>query len=210
MALSDCYMLRDVQTSQNEEILNVYFYQDLLLASTAENVVTAFIAGVLPKVRPIQTTVLHHVKVDAVNLADPANFYEEIIDLAGTNTGDPLPAHSAVNFSLRINSRALRPGSKRYCSIPEGAVDGNDINNSTYLALLETLRVQQSAILLSGVVATFQPIVIKRVPYTPTGSPMGHIAYRLPTTDAEFVFGNVVDALTSRRISHQVSRGNGR
>lgn len=210
MALSDCYMLRDVQRYEGEEILNVYFFQDLLLASIAQNVVEAFETGFLPKVTGIQTSNVTHVLLDAVNLADPSNFYEKVISAAGTTTSDPLPAFNAVNYSLRINSRALRPGSKRYCGIAEEYTTKNLITNSGYIALLETLRGQQSDILLSGVLETFQPIVVKRVKYNPDPEQPDKFAYRLPETDEEFVFGNVIDAFLNLNVSHQVSRGNGK
>lgn len=210
MALSDCYVLRDFQTYENEQLMNVYFYQDLLLASTAENVVDSYEADMLPKVAAIQTSNLVHVKIDAVNMADPSNFFEHVIATAGTTTSDPLPSHDAINFTLRLNSRALRPGSKRYSGVAEEYTTKNFVTNSGYIALLETLRIQQHTILLSGVLETFQPIVVKRVAYHPEGTPEGHIAYRLPETDEEFVFGNVIDALVNLKVSHQVSRGNGR
>lgn len=210
MALSDCYMLRDFQTYENETILNVYFFQDLLLASIAQNVVEAFELGFLPKVQAIQTSNLVHVKLDAVNMADPSNFYEKVISAAGTTTSDPLPAFNAINYSLRLNSRALRPGSKRYCGIAEEYTVKNRVTNAGYIALLEALRVQQSDILLSGVLETFQPIVVKRVPYTVGSGDDAHTAYRLPENDGEFVFGNIVDSLLNLNVSHQVSRGNGR
>ena len=210
MALSDCYMLRDVQTCLGEQVLNVFFYQDLLLASTAQNVVESYIADVLPLVLPLQVDAVTHVKIDAVNLADAGNFYESIITTVGGSAGDGLPAHSALGFSLRLNSRLLRPGSKRICGVPEGAqVDGAIIPGS-YLDAMEDYRLQMSAILLSGVVATFQPVVVKRVPYEVPDSAPPRTAYRLPESDGEFVFGNVVGCLTSTHITHQVSRGNGR
>jgi len=203
-------MLRDFQKFDEETILNVYFYQDLLLASTAENLVDAWIAGFLPKVVAMQTNAVTHVLVDAVNLADPANFFETQIATAGANTDASMPAHDAVNYSLRLNSRALRPGSKRYCGIAEAFTTDNFITQVSYLALLETLRIQQSDILLSGAIQTFQPIVVKRVRYNPDPLRPDHFAYRLPETEGEFVFGDIINALLNTRISHQVSRNNGR
>lgn len=206
MALSDCYMVRDIQDFFGEQMLNVYFYQDLLLASTAENVVDSFVADVLPKVLDIQNGSIKHVLVDAVNLGDPGNFYEEIHDDVGTYSGDMLPPFNAINYSLRLNSRLLRPGSKRYAGVNESVQINGLLTDATYLTKVEALRVQQSAILLSGVLSTFQPIVVKRVKYNPDPLDETHFAYRLPQTDEEFVFGNVIDALTTTHVSHQVSR----
>jgi len=203
-------MLRDIQEFNNELILNVYFYQDLLLASTAQNVVESWIADVLPKVETLQVDTLTHKLVDAVNLADPSNFYEIDVDETGGSTADGLPPHSAVGYGLRLNSRALRPGSKRYAGIPETSQVDGFLTDETYLGYVETVRIQQSAILLSGVLQTFQPIVVKRVRYAVPGTDPVRYAYRLPEDDGEFVFGNVITALTNLRVSHQVSRGNGR
>jgi hypothetical protein len=203
-------MLRDIQEYHGEQVLNVFFYQDLLLASTAQNVVESYQADVLPKMTGLQSLNMSHVLLDCVNLADSGNFYDLAIDEAGGDSGDMLPAHSALNFGLRLDSRALRPGSKRICGIPEPAQVDGEITLESYLTNMETFRVQMYTILLSGVLSTFQPIVVKRVPYPVPGSDPERTAYRLPETDEEFVFGNVVQCLTSPHISHQVSRGNGR
>jgi hypothetical protein len=210
VALSDCYMLKDFQTLDNETILNVYFYQDLLLASIAQNVAESWIADVLPKVIAMQSNTLTHERVEVVNLDDPSNFYEVATGDTGVGTTAALPSHDAINYSLRLNSRALRPGSKRYAGLSEDATVGNFFTAAPFLVAAETLRVQQYTILLSGILETFQPIVVKRVKYNPDPGDLTHFAYRLPENDAEFVFGNVVNALTNTRVSHQVSRNNGR
>jgi hypothetical protein len=203
-------MLRDFQSYDTEVLLNVYFFQDLLLASTAENLCDAWIAGFLPKVIACQTATVVHDKVDCVNLADPGNFFETPTGDAGEFAGASMPAHDAVNFSLRLNTRAIRPGSKRYAGVPEPSTDRNFINDAGYIAALEDLRIQQSAVLLSGVVATFQPVVVKRVKYNPDPGDLTKFAYRLPETEPEFLSGDIVGALVNLRVSHQVSRNNGR
>lgn len=210
MALSDCYMLRDVQHFSGELVLNVYFYQDLLLSSIAQNVVESYVADVLPKVQAVQSGWISHDLIDAVNLADPSNFYELHEAVGGDIDSDALPAHSALNFTLRLNSRALRPGSKRICGVPEINQNHGVLTGSGYLTAVEALRVQMHTVLLSGVVSTFQPIVVKRVKYNPDEADLTHFAYRLPENDGEFVFGNVIECLTTDKVSHQVSRGNGR
>jgi hypothetical protein len=210
MALADTYMLRDVQKFENEELMNVYFYQDVSLASSASELVTLFTDLMLPDIRNIQTSQVEHVLIDAVNLGDNSNFHESKISVLGEITNSPLPAHDAVNFSLRINSRALRPGSKRFCGIAEEFTTGNFITNSGYIAVLETLRAQLHATLISGSTEVFVPVVVKRVKYLPPGASAPNYAYRLPETDAEFVTGDIVEVLVNLRVSHQVSRNNGR
>ena len=210
MALSDCYMLRDVQVYDSEQVLNVFFYQDLLLASIAQNVVESYEADVLPKIAAVQTDDIEHVLIDAVNLADPSNFYEHVISTPGVVSDEAEPLSIALNFGFRLNSRALRPGSKRICGIPGSAITLNTVTAGAYLTNIEALRVQFHTILLSGVLSTFQPIVIKRVKYNPDPLDLTHFAYRLPEDDGEFVFGNVIECLFNTHVSHQVSRGNGR
>jgi len=210
MALSDCYMLRDIQQLGNEQFMNVHFYQDLTFASTAEELVGAYIDGVIPKVLPIQTASIDHILVDAVNLADSSNFFEARILEEGSRTGETLPLFNAISFGLRLNSRALRPGSKRISGISETDQASGQLTGSTILGLVETLRLQFKSILLVGVIEVFQPIVVKRILYeVPDSSPV-RTAYRLPENDGEFVFGNVIEVLTTINVRHQVSRGNGR
>ncbi len=210
MALSDTYMLRDIQTYENEEMMNVYFYQDVSLTSDAATLVQLFTDLVIPDIRGIQSTVVTHVLIDAVNLGDSSNFHESKVSLAGTVSGTPLPAHDAVNMSLRISSRALRPGSKRFTGVLEDFTTGNFITNSQYIAALETLRGKLHDTLVSGSTEVFAPIVVKRVKYLPPGASAPNYAYRLPETDEEFVFGDIVEVLVNLRVSHQVSRNNGR
>ena len=108
MALSDVFMVKDIQRYEGEELVNMWFYQDTTTAMTAEIVQQAWREDVLPKVLAIQADVVHHVRIEAVNLADPSNFSEYVTDQVGLNSDPALPAYAAVNYSLRINSRALR------------------------------------------------------------------------------------------------------
>lgn len=207
MALSDVYMLRDFQVVPGETLMNVFFYQDLLLASNAQVLVEAYIAGVIPKAQAIQNSNLIHTLVDAVNLADPSNFFESRIEMSGFGSGDMLPIFNATTFALRLNSRALRPGSKRIAGVSESDQSNGSFVGSTILTAIEAYRVQMKSVLMSGVLLTFQPIVVKRVPYdVPDTSPV-RTAYRLPETEGEFVFGNVIECLTTGKVSHQTSRG---
>ena len=210
MALTDTYVLRDVQEIGGEKILNVYTYQDLLLTSNAEILVTEWIAQFIPVVKALQGTGLNHVLVDAVRLGDPSNFYEQVINTPGISSGDMLPSHDAVSFTYRLNTRSLRPGSKRIAGITEAEQSNGVLGGSGVPEALENLRLALKAVIMGGIVETFKPVVVKRVKYAVPGTDPVRYAYRFPETEEEFVFGDVVEVLLNNKVSHQVSRGNGR
>lgn len=210
MAIADVYMLRNFQRYQNEDLLNVYFYQDVIVGNNAEDLVEGWKLDVLPKIVACQTAAITHRLVDAVCLGDPSNFFESALTSTGELGGDTLPAHNAVNFSLRINSRALRPGSRRLCGIQEEATTLNFITGAGLIGVLNTLRAKYKSKVLVGIIEAYQPIVVKRVPYEIVDVDGTHTAYRLPENDEELVTGDIVECLLNTKISHQVSRGNGR
>lgn len=197
----------DVQRMNEEEMLNVYFYKNDAGEGNAEDVANAFHEDVLFVLPTIQSVDIQHIslKVQALFALDD-NFELATGDL-GTIATEAFPSASAVNFTLRPLSRAVRPGSKRIAGIPENAGNHNVINNAGYITALENTRLVLEGSIEAGVtpLATYEPAIVKRIPYT---APSGKPAYRLPATGAEaFVFG-VSGALVSLRMSHQVSRGN--
>jgi hypothetical protein len=197
----------DEQLMNNETMLNVYFYKNDAGVGNAEDVAQAFHEDMLFVVPTMQSADIQHISLKVQALFALDDNFELATGDVGTIGTEAFPSASAINFTLRPLSRAVRPGSKRIAGIPENAGNHNVVNNAGYLTAVENVRLQMEQGIEFGLtpLATYDPCIVKRIPYT---APSGRPAYRLPTTGAEaFVFG-VSGALVSLTMSHQVSRGN--
>lgn len=208
MALNTIYQLIHNQSFDGEELANVYFFNHAVGTGTSVDLATDFETDVLPAVEALQCVQVVSRSIDVINLGDLADFYSLVIPAGhGALEGEMLPIFNAIGYTLKLDTRAVRPGSKRIAGIPEvEQVDGT-ITNAGYLASMESLRI----ILENNVVGaadTWQPVVLKRVRTAVAGTVPLKYRYRLPRTDDELVFGGVTVALTSPDIKHQVSRGN--
>lgn len=209
MAISDVYEVRDFQLLSNEEILNVYHYMGEGGAHTAAEMGTLFRTQILPSLVNLQSNAVQHRRLQIINLGDLTSFDETATVVTGVRTGERLPAHDAWSFTLRLDTRAVRPGSKRVAGISELDVGNGEPASTDYITLLELYRDKLPLVLSVDLPApNYVPIVVKRIaiPATPTTK----AGYRLPRTDVELVFGRVRAALVNFKISHQTSRGNGR
>jgi hypothetical protein len=206
MALSDVYQLTQIQSYQTEEIINTWFFEKIDPAGTAADLAQAFVDTYLDPIRQIQALGLHQDSLRVVNLGDVTDFAELPTDVGGlAGNGDTMPAFVAVGFSLRPNTRAIRPGSKRFCGILEAVITTGVITEPTYVDNVEALRIvlDDNAV---GDLAEYQPVIVKRVKYDVPGSDPVRTAYRLPENDGELSLGLVVQAFTNLRVTSQVSR----
>lgn len=213
MALSDIYMIQDFQsfTDTGEQILNNYFYRRLGTGGSAADLLEGFAAGdhLLEVVAGMQVDNVVHVERRCLNLGNLTDFATDTVNVTGADTsGDMLPLHDAINFTLKVDTRAVRPGSHRISGIPEGASTNGLVVSSGYIDLINLVVSQMSAIIVSSD-DSYTPIVVKRVRLEPDAD-HPRVRYRLPEDDGELVFGNVTAAAVNLLVSHQVSRGNGR
>lgn len=197
------YQLIDKQRIDGEEILNVYFYANSGTSSPGE-VSDLFIAEMIPEIIDIQGVDLMHEILVTRNILDLEADTVTVVDAAGSVAEEAFPSVVAAAYTLRPSSRTIRPGSKRYCGIPESFSNHNVWNAVGALIDFEGLRVKLSDALV-GIASSYTPCVVKRIPYT---TPGGNPAYRLPATEAEANISEVITALFDINVSHQVSRGN--
>jgi hypothetical protein len=150
---------------------------------------------------------IENVSINTINLGNLGDNAFDTLTTAGTIAGtEMLPLHDAVNFTLKPANRAVRPGSKRFAGIPEGAVLRGDINDATYLASLELLRIGLGENISDDDTVFFQPVVIKRVKYVPDPERPDHFAYRFPEIGETPVSSTIAGVLLNTHVSHQVSR----
>lgn len=206
MSLSSLYMLRFKQlwkTTKPQE--NVFFFNHTAGDGLASDLATSFVTAYVPAINALQGNQLTNVSLDVINMGVPSDFTSPAITGNGVYNEDCLPPYAAVGYTLKVNTRAVRKGSKRFSGVPESVQDDGKITGSTYLTAIETLRVILQQELVSAD-DTWLPVIVKRVKTPVTGTVPLQYTYRLPNIDSELVLGEVVVALTTVNLSHQVSR----
>lgn len=205
MALSDIYMLTDTQKfSQGGEAVNVWFYQRLDPAGTAADLLGAFEEDMIPKMTAFQCNNVAHSDLQCINLGDLEDFAASSPVAVGGISSDMLPKFNALNFTLRGNSRAVRPGSKRIAGLAEDGVADGVVTDGTIIGHINTLASQMTTnIEDTAGLSAYQHVIIKRVEYT---TPGGNTAWRLPQTGAELVVVPVTAVLVNLTLTSQVSR----
>jgi hypothetical protein len=204
VAIGDIYLLRDKQRAlYGTEIENTYFYRGTGTGLSIQ-LAEAFEDVMLPAICALQPTDYVHYALVVQSLFDPTDFYTNNISQLGTWQVETSAPYTAVNFTLRTPTRAIRPGSKRVGPVPENAVQNGVLIDPTYLANVDALRglLDNTIAPTAAPTATFEPIVVKRIR---VGTPP-NATYRLPTSFGEAVFAPVTNVFTTTLISHQVSR----
>lgn len=213
MPIADVYMLQMFQTNGagGEMLLNNFFYERQTAGGSAADLIVAFQnAGLLwDEWKTAQLSQIKHTRRTAICLGSLTDFADSIEADAGVGaTGEMLPIHDAVNFTLRLDTRAVRPGSKRLSGLSEAHQSGGIVTDATYIGYLNDIVAGLSAT-LTGDDDSYKPVVVKRI-YEAPDLTHPRARYRLPETTGELVLGHVTGALVNLRISHQTSRGNGR
>lgn len=211
MALSDILHLVLKCSYQSEQIRNSFFFERSGAAASAADLATAWVAAYEPKLGNMTCSSISFDEVETTNLGDPTDFDTNVLADTGLDVRPMLPTSVALNFTLKLDTRAIRPGSKRFAGIPEEATAINVVTEAPYIAFLETLRLQlQTPLTSGGGATTWTPVVVKRIKYNPDPLRPDHFAYRLPEAGDPLTVGHVVQALVDLTLSHQVSRSNGR
>lgn len=208
MALSDYYKLRFMQQYEGEPFENVFTFQKTGSATNAQQLATEFNTTMIPLWREIQTNSVAYTGIDVVNLGDPSDFYFLDPDEVGIHASDTLPLFVAVNFTYKVNTRAVRPGTKRIGGLPEAAMVNGTLTGSQWITAAEDIRDQLLLGFPIGGAPGWLPVVIKRVKYVPDEDKPTQFAYRLPKAGDPLVVAGVVQVLVNTKASHQVSRGN--
>lgn len=213
MAINDVYELTHVQrhVATGELIQSKWYYNGVDLGASAEVLFDGWVAadGMLEAINLLQCDELENVTIRVINLFSLTDFYEDVPPATTFRAGeDCLPIHTALNISLKIDTRGVSPGSKRISGIPESAQVNGAIALGGYITEINALLALIPLNVGSGGVGEFDPIVVKRI-REGNGTTVPY-SYSLPTNVGETNFGHVVAAVANFRLSHQVSRGNGR
>jgi len=206
MALDGLYVVDLKQIFGTQDIHNIFTYQrDDTGAAIDLN--TAFIADVLPAINQIQHTNITNVGLRITNLGDLADNWEDALTGGGVlSGGEMLPLHDAVNYTLKVTNRAVRPGSKRFAGIGELYQNAGTFTDATYIGFLNALKPVLSQVIDSGDGDTFTPVVVKRVKYAVPDSDPVRYAYRFPEIGETPVQSTIAAVLLNTHVSTQVSR----
>lgn len=206
MPLNTTYVLRHIQHQFDQNIENVYFFDHVSGDGVSTDLALAFEGEWLPLIQAMQVPSVVTDGIAVYNMGDLGDFANLPLLSAGLYPDpNPLPAFSAVGFTLKLNTRAVRPGSKRIAGVSEAATDGDTIVVSGMLAAMEAFRLALQSDLTSGG-DTWNHVVVKRTKTAIAGTTPTQYRYGLPNIGDPFVSGRVVAALTNKDVTSQVSR----
>jgi len=155
MATGDIIELRDVQIFNGAvEMLNVYHYFVADGASDGNDALHCaemWTETVLPLVKGLQSNLLVHTSVEAVNLLNPADFTSLVYvpAVAGDQTGEALPPYNTFTFQFVRATRAVRHGWKRIGGIPEIG-NTNGVASAGFLTTLADIADAMASTLEDG------------------------------------------------------------
>jgi len=205
VALSDLYMLKHFQEFEDQECLNVYFYETIDGDGGAIPLSVAWQETILPLVNGIQSTNVSNHSVDVINLGDTADFDSVAVVGGGALAAESLPAFNAVSYTFKPNDRAVRHGGKRYVGVPESVTVVNDITGVAYLGFMEDLRIALGSNLV-GTTDTWRPVLIKRIKTLIPDTEPPKYSYALPGVGDPLTVAGLLSVLVSNKVKHQISR----
>lgn len=213
MALSDVFMATFEQhvSGSAEQLLNMFFYRKNTGLGTAQDLWETLTddGNLIDLINNCQVTQVVNSNLKVINLGDLEDFYDVGVPNGGVLESEMLPIFNAMSFTLKLSTRAVKPGRKSFSGLGESFQANGVITFGDVLGNMEVLRIALAAV--TGVTGgiDYQPVVIKRV-LRAADETHPNPRYTLPITDEELVVADVVAAVFSTRIKHQTSRGNGR
>lgn len=215
MAIGDVLELTHVMENEQtgEQMMNKWYYAVVDILGNANGLYNAWVAtaGMEDKVCALMSRVMNPKTIRVINLFSLTDFFEGVGTTQGLIANDEmLPMHSAVSITLRLDTRGVRPGSKRISGLTEADQAAGLINGVAYIASLNALLTAIPQDVVESGLGVYDPIVVGRI-LDPDPTPLGDSPiYRLPADQGEANYGHINLAVANLRVSHQVSRGNGR
>lgn len=209
--LDDLYELVDEQTSNGQQVFNVYFYRTgaLFVTTTPTNaqvLAENWADQILPDLIGVQSDQVTHNRVSVRNLYDPADSFAADISVPGfVVSAEVLPNFNAYPFKLAPDTAAVGQGAKRLAGVPEAAQQNGVVTDGLTLTRLATASAAMEAAVQVGLILpsdVFFPAIVKRVRTGVSGS----YEYSLPTVRGTGVWANVLSALFDVLLTSQVSR----
>lgn len=212
MAANDVYSVTVKMGEPGAQVINVFFYQasPSSASATAIGLRTSFDAAVRVAMQGILSTGLFFNSIDTVNLFDNSDFenYLYAVRPAGLRPGQIIPSFNAFKFKSAKPTSSQQPARKAFGYISETDVGGSSIvTGGSFQTAANTLATQLGTNLVLAGPMTFQPVIVRRIPYT---TPSGKPAYRLPEGLGESTTFPAINWSYDTVIRPQVSRTFGR
>lgn len=123
MPADDLYSVTLDCTINEQNIKNIYRYQQLTGADNADNLWDLFEADVLPSIRDMCSTSLVFNTATVVNEEDATDFWVANIGLNGTQSGENMPTHDAWSFEWITRRTDAKSGGKRLAGVIESTLN---------------------------------------------------------------------------------------
>lgn len=191
MALGDLYRVEVTSLQANQELLNVFTYEQTVqdgIVLPASTLSVSFQAGIFPLWRAVCSVSWALARINVYNLFDVTDFVESVIspNLAGTVAGDVSPPFLTIGLRSPRTSLLVRQGKKRFSGIPETSITNGAVSAGVITAWNNFATGLNDTIPLvpPGTGHVFSPRIVKRIPYT---TPSGATAYRFPENAGEAI-----------------------
>lgn len=207
MAIDSLYQVTVKQTwgSGGKPMNNVFFYSHTAGDGDWADLAASFGTAFMPALNNLQCAIVKNQSIDVVNLGVPTDFGFLPVVGAGLNVAEALPPFAALSYTMKVNTRAVRKGSKRFSGIPESVQVDGKIVDPPYQGNIDTMRIFLQQELVSAD-DTWLPVIVKRIKEPVIGTVPLKYTYRLPAVGDTLVLGEVVVVLTTFDVKHQVSR----
>jgi hypothetical protein len=207
MPIDTVYQVRARQQygTGGKEMETVWFFDHTAGSGDAAHLAEVWGTARGALINPLQTANIKNLSIDVINLGDLGDFASVPWLGTGAVADDTMPPYVAYGYTMKVNTRAVRKGSKRIGGVPETAATNGVVTAAPVITNMEALRVAMMTEMVDAT-DTYLPVVVKRVKTAVADTEPVQYTYRLPTTNLELVLGEVVVVLTSPNLSHQVSR----
>jgi hypothetical protein len=217
MAINDLYMVDFQQKwGTGGEIMHMnFFYRAKDADGTAQALHAAMGGGdgIIGQINEIQSTWVKNFNLKVINLFSLTDFFEQGINGTGEVAQPALPAQDTMSFTLKLNTRGVKPGRKSVSGIPAIWNDHGIITNTDGIGAVNLLASMLAEdIEDTGTGAVFEPVVVKRVqtPVAATEERPAYTKYNLPTEAEDASWGKVVSVLVNNHFGSMDTRDNGR
>lgn len=198
MAAGDVYELVHEMAYEGQQLLNVYFFQNISGAEGAQDIADQYVVDRVPDIRLRTTDLVDFILVRARNIFNDADVGETALSGTGAlaTASEDFPSFVAASFRMEHNAGNVRPGFKRIFLQTENAQDEGVWNTPT----------------LDGFQSGIADPLVNPLDWAPdwTHVVVGRIldagSYRLPESQAELTAGEVSTVTALVNVTTQNSR----
>src|SRR6185436_9174776 len=115
MALNTVYQLRARQRLNTAGKFQecVFYYDHTAGDGVSSDLATSWGTAIGTAMNDIQDNIMKNYSIDIINLGNPADFASVPWLGTGAIDGQVLPPFNAINYTMKVNTRAVKKGSKR-------------------------------------------------------------------------------------------------